>query len=132
MECRNLCHSKVVWRYYSGLFVNCGNLGFLGVGAHIGGIPLDCCILVDECILTRVSGRIWSAMNLVMCSWLCHTWRCCPVQCCSWCPDVFQMCSCASRCSCIVSALLYVMYCDLIMWQMCLYLRFTWIMLTLC
>ena len=27
-------------------------------------------------------------------------------------PDVFQMCSCSSRCSCIVSALLYVMYCD--------------------
>ena len=38
-------------------------------------------------------------------------------------PDV-QMCSCLSRCSCIIPALLYVIDCDVIVWQLCLNLRF--------
>ena len=104
---------------------------FFGVGAHIQGIPLGCWNLVCKCFIGGVPANARSAMVWKTTCELCHIWRWCPVLS-SDVPVVFQLCSCASRCSCIVPALLYVMYCDIIVWQMCLYLKFTWIMLTLC
>ena len=88
--------------------------------------------LVLECISGRVSGRTGSAMDWKLLDGMCHVWRWCPVLSTCAVPDVFQMCSCSSRCSSILSALLYVMSCDALVWQMSLCSLFIMFKLALC
>ena len=73
MYCMNLCHSKVVWKYYTGLFHFVGILAFGSSfcqlpGAHTEGNPLGCSFLVTKCMLEGVSGRTKGAMDLMLCS----------------------------------------------------------------
>ena len=63
MYCMNLCHSKVVWKYYSGFNLVVGYLGFLGVGAHLIGMSPGHSNLVDKSVIGWVSGNAESAID---------------------------------------------------------------------
>ena len=131
MYCMNLCHSKVVWKYYTGLMCFVGILAFGGWCPH-GRCPTT--VMIFGAWVCSIES-VWQDLK-------CHRFEavcpivpplkimCCPVLWCSRC--VFQMCSCSSRCLCILPAFLYVVYCDVNVWQMWLPLRFLWIMFTLC
>ena len=71
MYCMNLCHSRVVWKYYTGLMLIVGILAF-GVGAHAERIPLGCSFLMTKYMFGGVSSRTKSAMILMMYRWMCH------------------------------------------------------------
>ena len=119
MYCMNLCHSKVVWMYYTGLLLFVGILAFGGWCPH-GRSPTGVFIFGT---LVYVWMGVWQDLKChgsgVMQLIVPHLkMLSCPV--CSRCPDVFQMCSCSSRCSCIILVFYYVMCPKVLMWQMCL------------